>query len=412
MALLVDKYRPTTLEKLEIHQRINNRLKKMVEGGDMPHMLFYGPNGAGKKKGRRKMALLVDKYRPTTLEKLEIHQRINNRLKKMVEGGDMPHMLFYGPNGAGKKTRIMALLRDLYGPSAEKLRVEHKTFEHQTSSKKIMVECAVVSSVHHIELTPADAGIRDHIVVQRMIKETASVVPLDANGKRHFKIVVLNEVERLTKQAQHALRRTMEKYSAACRLILCCNDSSKVIGPLRSRCLLIRVPSPSDAEIVTVLKKVSKKAGFVLPEEMAERIAEQSEGNLRRALLCLETTKVEKYPFTPDQAPFKPAWQTFIQQIAMHIISKQSAQGLVETRAMFNELITRCVPASLILKTLLVELIPRLDCQIKADVVRSAAFYEHRMHLGTKEIFHLEGFVDEFMFIYNEFIVSLGQDFA
>lgn len=67
------------------------------------------------------MALLVDKYRPTTLEKLEIHQRINNRLKKMVEGGDMPHLLFYGPNGAGKKTRIMALLRDLYGPSAEKV---------------------------------------------------------------------------------------------------------------------------------------------------------------------------------------------------------------------------------------------------------------------------------------------------
>jgi len=81
-----------------------------------------------------------------------------------------------------------------------------------------------------------------------------------------------------------------------------------------------------ETKIATVLKGVAKKASFVLPDEMAQRIAAQSEGNIRRALLSLETSKVERYPFQPDQEPFKPSWQSFIQRIAHLIIAKQSAQ--------------------------------------------------------------------------------------
>lgn len=66
---------------------------------------------------------------------------------------------------------------------------------------------------------------------------------------RTFKVVVLMEVDRLSRQAQAALRRTMEKYAATCRLILCCNSSSKVIEPVRSRCLGIRVAAPDHPEV-------------------------------------------------------------------------------------------------------------------------------------------------------------------
>ena len=67
------------------------------------------------------MSLWVDKHRPQYLDKLDFHPSINNRLKKLAQSGDLPHLLFFGPSGGGKKTRIMALLRELYGGAVEKV---------------------------------------------------------------------------------------------------------------------------------------------------------------------------------------------------------------------------------------------------------------------------------------------------
>ena len=103
--------------------------------------------------------LWVDKHRPKTLDALDYHQTLAANMKRMVASGDFPHMLFYGPSGAGKKTRVMALLRQLHGPSVEKLKVEARTFKFGTSSTT--TDLTLVTSAHHIELNPSDAGIRD-----------------------------------------------------------------------------------------------------------------------------------------------------------------------------------------------------------------------------------------------------------
>lgn len=118
-------------------------------------------------------------------------------------------------------------------------------------------------------MCPADAGYSDTHVITSVIKEIAQTHTLDPNSQRRYKgewkehmlfvcvilnlslsVVVLNEVDRLSQQAQNALRRTMEKYMLTCRIIMCCESSCRVIEPLRSRCLGIRVPAPEKKEAI------------------------------------------------------------------------------------------------------------------------------------------------------------------
>ncbi|VEL12372.1 unnamed protein product [Protopolystoma xenopodis] len=171
------------------------------------------------------MALWVDKYRPSSLAKLDYQKDRALSLKNLISRGNFPHLLFYGPPGSGKKTRIHCVLRELYGPGVDRMRIEHHDFV--TPSKK-KIEISSVSSNYHLEVNPSDVGIYDRIVIQELIKNMASTGQLDTGQQKDFKIVVLHEVDRLSRDAQHALRRTMEKYIASCRLILCAESTSKI----------------------------------------------------------------------------------------------------------------------------------------------------------------------------------------
>uniref|UniRef100_A0A4W3JTS5 Replication factor C subunit 3 n=1 Tax=Callorhinchus milii TaxID=7868 RepID=A0A4W3JTS5_CALMI len=314
------------------------------------------------------MSLWVDKYRPTALGKLDYHKDQAGQLRNLVQCGDFPHLLVYGPSGSGKKTRIMCLLRELYGAGIEKLRIEHQSI---TTPSKKKLEISTIASNYHLEVNASDAGNNDRVVIQELIKTVAQSQQLETSTQRDFKVVVLTEVDRLTKDAQHALRRTMEKYMSTCRLILCCNSTSKVISPIRSRCLAVRVPAPSIEEICHVLSGVCKKECLILPQELARKIAEQSNRNLRKALLMCEACRV---------------------------------QQLLEVRARLYELLTHCIPPEIIMKGLLSELLNNCDGQLKGEVSQMAAYYEHRLQLGSKAIYHLEAFVAKFMAIYKQFM--------
>ena len=217
--------------------------------------------------------LWVDKYRPKNLNQLSCNPQITSRLKGLsTNSPSMPHLLFYGPSGSGKKTRITCLLRSIFGPGAERLRLDKRTF---TTPSKRSIEINMISSNYHIEISPGDAGYNDRYVVQEVIKEMAQNKSLASAGgtfmvssnlqpqaadiakqspkKAEFKVVLLVEVDRLSRQAQAALRRTMEKYASTCRLILCCQNPSKVIDPVKSRCLGIRIPAPSHDDVSVIL---------------------------------------------------------------------------------------------------------------------------------------------------------------
>ncbi|KAH6774738.1 ATPase family associated protein [Perilla frutescens var. frutescens] len=276
--------------------------------------------------------LWVDKYRPKTLDKVLVHEDIAQNLKKLVTEQDCPHLLFYGPSGSGKKTLIMALLRQIFGPGADKVKVENKNWKVDAGARTIDIELTTASSAHHVEMNPSDAGFQDRYVVQEIIKEMAKNPPIDTKGKKGFKVLVLNEVDKLSREAQHSLRRTMEKYSSPCRLILCSNSSSKVTEAIRSRCLNMRINAPTEGEIVKVLEFIGKKEGLQLPPGFADRIAQQSNRSLRRAILLFETCRVQQYPFAPNQAITPMDWEEYVSEIASGIFKEQSPKRMMILR--------------------------------------------------------------------------------
>lgn len=352
--------------------------------------------------------LWVDKYRPKELSLLDYHKEQAADLKNLTKDGDFSHLLIYGPLGAGKKTRIMCLLRELYGPGVERLKMENMSFTTPSHKK---LEIMTVSSNYHIEVNPSDVGIYDRVVVMDIIKNVAQSQQLNANVQREFKVVVLTDVDDLTKDAQHALRRTMEKYISNCRLILCATSISRVLPAIKSRCLCIRVPAPTENEIVNILQNTCKKEDLNIPIEFATKIAQKSNRNLRRALLMCETCKIEQYPFSENQNIPEPDWQIFIKKMAGRILQNQNIETLAKVRENLYELITNGIPSDVIFKTLLEELLDKCDMEIKSAVVEQAAIYEHRMVQGNKAIFHLEAFVAKFMCIYQSLMQEMVGDF-
>jgi len=264
------------------------------------------------------------------------------------------------------------------------------------------IELTTLSSSHHIELNPSEAGLYDRVVVQQVIKEIADSTNIDQ--KFPFKVVLLNEVDKLSKDAQNALRRTMEKYMGNCRLILCCESTCRLIEPLRSRCLAIRIASPTEAEITTVLQNIATEEKLKLPANLASRIAANCNRNMRRAILMLEASKTQQYPFDENQEIQLPDWEVFIDELGRTITEEQSPARLLLARNKVYELLTNCIPAEVVLKTLAQVLLKRVDEQIKKDVMKYAAFYDHRLKQGSKAIFHIEAFIAKFMAIYKKFL--------
>ncbi|RLE43293.1 replication factor C small subunit, partial [Candidatus Woesearchaeota archaeon] len=193
----------------------------------------------------------TEKYRPQRFEEIKGQDEIVRRVKAFVKEKNMPHLLFSGPAGTGKTSLAMVIAKELFG--------KDKWREN------------------FLELNASDERGID--VVRNKVKDFART---RAIGDVPFKIIYLDESDALTKEAQQALRRTMENFTRTCRFILSCNYSSKIIEPIQSRCAIFRFKPLDKKALLEMVEHIVKNEGLKVTQDAKEALVEISDGDARR----------------------------------------------------------------------------------------------------------------------------------
>ncbi len=210
----------------------------------------------------------TEKYRPKKLKEIIGQKPITDRLQKFLVERDLPHLLFAGPAGTGKTTAIIAFANELFGDNFQG---------------------------NFLELNASDERGID--VIRNRVKSFARTRPL---GDAPFKIISLDEADSLTRDAQHALRRTMERYVSSCRFCLICNYSSRIIDPIQSRCATFRFPRLDEKELTKRINHIAKKEQVQLTDEGIQAILYVSGGDMRRAINILQASSVTQTQVDAD----------------------------------------------------------------------------------------------------------------
>jgi len=322
----------------------------------------------------------------TEPQKCFFHKEIFKKLEKISKDDDIPHIIFYGNPGSGKKTAINLFLEMIFDKSVYKLDNSKYTV---VSSGNIENEVMVKQSDHHIIIEPNNNNF-DRYLIQDIVKVYAKKYPLSIFEKnRNFKTVQINHLDNLSYYAQTSLRRTMEIYSKSCRFIMWCYSLSKVIEPLRSRCLCIHIPTQPYDELIKWTFNIACLENIKLNPYTLHKILEASNGNLKKILWKLDLYKYKKR--------INNGYEISI----MNLIKEIMENGPIEKiRAyVYNMMITNISSNTIIKDILNVILLNNNDIpnEKKMEIINCASKYEYRLSKSRRDIIHIEAFIDGIM---------------
>ncbi|MBI5390333.1 replication factor C small subunit [Candidatus Woesearchaeota archaeon] len=199
----------------------------------------------------------TEKYRPKSFAEIRGHREIIDKIASFVKQKNMPHLLFAGPAGVGKSTTALAIARELFGDEWRQ---------------------------NFLELNASDERGID--VVRIKVKDFART---RAIGNVPFKIIFLDECDALTKEAQQALRRTMENYTEVTRFVLSANYASKIIDPIQSRCAVFRFKPLGKEEVIELVETIAAGEHLSIDPAAKEALFAASDGDCRKVENILQS---------------------------------------------------------------------------------------------------------------------------
>ena len=314
-------------------------------------------------------ALWTEKYRPSDFSEIKGQKEIVKRVKAFVEQHNLPHLLLAGPAGVGKTSLALVIAKKLF--------------------KDIWRQ-------NFLELNASDERGID--VIRNKVKDFART---RAIGDVPFKIIYLDECDALTREAQQALRRTMENYTQTCRFILAANYSSKIIEPIQSRCVVFRFKQLHKKDILEIIEKISKEEKLKIDEKTKEALVEISEGDCRRLENVLQSCAAIANHITEDlihsmASVAKPKEIREVLELALR-------NRFIEARNKLLDLMLNYGLAGIdIIKQIQKEILElNLDNKSKMVLIEKCGEIEFRMTEGSDEFVQLEALLSQFALVGN-----------
>lgn len=315
--------------------------------------------------------------------KCYFHKEILEKLKTISSDDCLPHIIFYGNPGSGKKTLINLFLEQIFDKSVYNLDDSKYCV---ISSGNIENEVIVKQSDHHIIIEPGNNNF-DRYLIQDIVKEYARRYPLCIfETSREFKMVQINHLDNLSYYAQTSLRRTIEKYSKTCRFIMWCYSLSKVIEPLRSRCLCIHVPTQTEEELIKWTFNIASLEKIKLNFNILSNIVESSNGNLKNILW-----KLDMFRYC---GRITNCYQVALNNLINEILT---THNILTIRDYIYKMMITGITSGIIIKDILDIILMKISNYPKDKIfkiINFASLYEYRLSKGRRDIIHIESFIE------------------
>lgn len=325
---------------------------------------------------------LIDKYLIKSKDNIIFHNEIYKKIFKKDFLDNLTHLIIHGKNGSGKRTLINCLINELYGD----IKTEKTLFEVNTYGNK-MDEVLLEKSQYHIIVKPNNSAF-DRYVLQDVIKNFAQIIIPNEQNSYNYKLVIIDSIDKLSRQAQNALRRTMEEFMGNCKFVFICYNLHRIIDPLKSRCSLISLPNPSEDEVFETLFHISVMENRKVSIGRLNDLSKNASNDIKQGIWLLEYYTHKIY------IKNELNWNKFADLIIEEIVSEKI--NLSRLRELNYQIYMSNIDMNELIIYLLNNLLKKyISLEKKYKIINTFSKFDIRINQGKRQTLHLEALLLE-----------------